>query len=559
MLAVMLFALGAVVGRLFVVQLSDSRTLAALGQEQRLKLSELPAVRGQIIDRNGTPLAMSLEAVDVYANPELVTHPVIEAHQIAQVLGMDPRSVRDALGLDGTFVYLDRQVDKEVADTLAALQLPGIGFLPVAKRYYPAGSVASQLLGFVNVDGEGITGLELAYDDLLAGTPGERLAEMAARGGVEIAGGSATVSEPIPGSNLVLTIDRQIQFAAQRALRDAILANRAKGGSVIVMHPTTGDIYAMASFPWFDPNRFAEYSSDRYANRAVTDTWEPGSVNKVITVAAALETGAVSPTERIRVPWVRTVGGFQIHDSHPHPVEFMTLGDIIAHSSNIGSSLVADRVGNSALADFFESFGYGRPTGVGFPGEAAGLMPEGDDWKDVTRATISFGAGVAVTPLQMASVYATVANGGVWVEPRLVVSTIDPAGQRLDLGPGASKTVLEPSTADLLTRMLAYVVEDGTGVNAQIAGYQVAGKTGTTKKLDSNGNYTDRYVASFVGFLPASEPEVVIAVVLDEPRTIYGGVAAAPVFQDVARFAIQRLGIEPAPTVKLPPHLLATS
>lgn len=559
MLAAMLFALGAVVSRLVVVQLGDSRALSALGYEQRLKPQELRAARGQIIDRNGTPLAMTLEAVDVYANPELVTHPVSVATAIAPVLDLPPRDVRDLLRRDGTFVYVERQVDREVADALDTLDLPGIGFLPVEKRYYPAGSVAAQLLGFVNVDGVGVTGLELAYDDMLAGTPGERLAEMAAQGGVEIGGGVATVREPIPGSDLVLTIDRQIQFAAQRALRDAIREHRAKGGSVIVMDPTTGDIYAMASFPWFDPNRFSEFPADRYANRAVTDTWEPGSVNKVITAAAALETGAVAPTERFRVPAVRIVGGFTIHDSHPHPVESMTIGDIIAHSSNIGSSLVADRVGNTSLAHYFDSFGLGRPTGVGFPGEAAGLMPPGDDWKDITRATVSFGAGVAVTPLQMASVYATVANGGEWVQPRLVSSTIDPDGRRVDVDPVNPQQVVRPSTADLLTRMLAYVVEDGTGINAQIAGYQVAGKTGTAKKLDDDGNYTDRYVASFVGFLPASEPRVVIAAILDEPRTIYGGVAAAPVFQDVARYTIQRLGIEPAPPVRLPPHLLATT
>jgi cell division protein FtsI (penicillin-binding protein 3) len=312
----------------------------------------------------------------------------------------------------------------------------------------------------------------------------------------------------------------------------------------------------MASAPWFDPNHFAEYPAERWSNRAVADTWEPGSVNKVITAAAALETEAVTPTEEFRVPATREIDGYTIHDSHPHAVETMTLGDIIAESSNIGSSLVADRVGSDAMAGAFARFGFGEPTGVGFPGEAAGLMPPPGEWSDLTRATVSYGAGVAVTPMQMASVYATVANGGVWVQPRLVRGIVDTDGTVREADPSATRRVIRHETADLLTRMLAYVVQDGTGENAQIPGYQVAGKTGTAKKLDEAGRYTNRYVASFIGFLPASRPRVVVAAIVDEPRTIYGGVAAAPLFQEVARYAIQRLGIEPAPPVTLPPHVL---
>jgi cell division protein FtsI (penicillin-binding protein 3) len=556
LLGVFMLALGGVIGRLSVLQVRESVAYAAMGQEQRMRVFELDALRGRILDRAGTPLAMSLEARDVYADPTQVTDPAGEASRVAGVLGLEVRAVRRALSqTDTTFVFLARQVDREVADRLTALNLPGIGTLPVQKRYYPAGGLASQVLGFVGVDGAGLNGLELRYESVLAGRRGERTVEVSAQG-QEIVGGDDALTEPVPGSDLVLTTDRQIQFQAQRALQQAVRENGAKGGTIVVMDPVTGDIYAMASAPWFDPNRFGDYPSANWANRAVTDTWEPGSVNKVITAAAALETGAVSPTEEFSVPDTREVDGVTIHDAHEHALETMTLGDIIAESSNIGSSLVADRVGSASMAETFSRFGFGEPTGVGFPGEAAGLMPPEGEWSDLTRATVSFGTGVAVTPLQMLSVYATVANGGVWVQPRLVRATVDPGGEVHEMEPSPTRRVVQAETADVLTRMLAYVVQDGTGENAQIPGYQVAGKTGTAKKLDDTGHYTNRYVASFIGFLPASRPRIVVAAILDEPRTIYGGVAAAPLFQEVARYAIQRLGIEPAPPVRLPPHVL---
>jgi cell division protein FtsI (penicillin-binding protein 3) len=555
MLVVAMLAMAGIVVRLAFLQVRESGAYSLLGSAQRARTEPLPAVRGEILDRDGVPMALTLEARDLYANPTLVTEPRSEAAQIASILDRPHRAIMSALTAPGTFVYVERQVDADVAAQLADLHLPGIGSLPVAKRYYPAGPVAPQVLGFVNIDGVGTTGLERQYDTELAGTPGERTIEVSAQG-QEIGGGKQVVREPQPGSSVVLTIDRDLEFQAQEYLRIAVQQNRAKGGTIIVMDPHTGDIYAMATYPWFDPNSFASFDSSRFVNRAVTDTWEPGSVNKTITAAAALETGSVTPTETFMVPGTRQVEGYTIHDAEPHGVEKMTLGDIIAHSSNVGASLVADRIGNEGMQQTFARFGFGSPTGVGFPGEAAGLMPAPDAWTQLTRATVSFGAGVAVTPLQMASVYATIANGGTWVQPRLVNATIDASGVRHDAPPAPTRRVVRGSTAQMVTRMLAYVVQDGTGDQAQILGYQVAGKTGTAKKLDQTGRYVHRYVASFIGFLPAARPRVVVAVIIDEPKTVYGGVAAAPAFQQVARYAIQRLGIEPAPAVPLPPHAL---
>ena len=553
----MVLALGGIMVRLAVLQVRESGTYETLGVQQRVRTEQLSATRAEILDRNGSPLAITLDARDIYANPTLVTDPAGEAVPLAEALGLQTADVTASLRTTGTtFVYIDRGVSLDVAANVSGLALPGIGILPSEKRYYPSGSIAAQTVGVVNVDGTGITGLEEQYNTSLSGTPGERIVELSATG-QPIAGGVQVDQEPQPGANLELTIDRQMQFQTQRYLREAVAANHAKGGSVIVMDPRTGEIYAMATDPTFDPNAFSTANPSDLVNRAVTDTWEPGSVNKTITAAAALSSGAVRPSDTFRVAGTRTIEGYTIHDAEPHGTETMTLGDIIAHSSNVGISLVADRVGNQRLQQTFRAFGYGEPTGVGFPGEAAGLMPPNNQWSDITRATVSFGAGVAVSPLQMAAVYATIANGGTYVRPSLVRATVGADGVARPVAPSPQHRVLSPTTSRQLTEMLAYAVKDGTGYNAQIAGYQVAGKTGTAKKVDSQGKYIDRYVASFIGFLPASQPRVVIAAILDEPRTVYGGVAAAPLFQHIARYAIQRMGIEPSAPVALPPHRLA--
>lgn len=552
LLGAMVLALVGVVARLVVLQVGDHQALAAQGLRQRVHPTDLPAERGAIVDRTGVPLAITLEARDIYADPRYVTDPIGEAAKVARVLHLRPRDVERRLQTpDATFVYLGRQIDVRVAERLESLGLPGIGFLEVPKRYYPAGQLAPQVLGFVGVDATGLAGLEFEYEHVLAGTPGTRTVELDGDG-LPIASGMEIVQPAIPGRTLVTTLDREVQYLAQEALRRAVKENHAKGGTIVVMDARTGDIYSMASYPWFDPNDFERANRDAVRNRAVTDMFEPGSVNKVVTAAAALETGAVGVREVFEVPWWMHVGGYTVNDSHPHPVEPMTLGDIVAHSSNIGSAMVAERVGSAELASILARFGYGTPTGVGFPGEAGGVVPELLNWTDITRATVSYGQGISMTPLQMAAVYGTVANGGMWVQPRLVRGTLGPDGQ-LDEAPRAeSRRVLSKDTATMLTRMLASVVETGTGGAAQIPGYQVAGKTGTARKL-VDGRYVRRYMASFVGFLPASDPRVVIVVSIDEPRTVYGGVAAAPVFSEIARHVIQRLAIPAAPPVRLPP------
>jgi cell division protein FtsI (penicillin-binding protein 3) len=552
LLGVMMLALAGVGTRLVVLQVGDHRAFAEQGLDQRVHLIDLPAERGAIVDRTGVPLALTLEARDVYADPRYVTDPIGEAATIARILDLRPRKVERLLRTPGaTFVYLGRQIDAEVADRLEALGLPGIGFLDVPKRYYPAGQLAPQVLGFVGVDATGLAGLEFEYGEVLAGTSGRRTVELSADG-LPIASGIEVVEPASPGRTLVTTLDREVQYLAQEALQEAVEENGAKGGTIVVMDARTGDVYAMASYPWFDPNEFEVAEREAIRNRAVTDMFEPGSVNKVVTAAAALETGAVGLREVFQVPWWMKVGGYTVNDSHQHGVQEMTLADIVAQSSNIGSAMVAERVGSADLASVLARFGYGRPTGIGFPGEAGGVVPELLNWTDLTRTTVSYGQGISMTPLQMAAVYATVANGGMWVQPRLVRGTSGSDGRIQEPSSDEPRRVLSEETATMLTRMLASVVSTGTGGAAEIPGYQVAGKTGTARKL-VDGRYVRRYMASFVGFLPASDPRVVIAVSIDEPRTIYGGVAAAPVFSEIARHVIQRLAIPAAPPVRLPP------
>jgi cell division protein FtsI (penicillin-binding protein 3) len=552
LLFVMTLALASVGTRLVVLQVGDHHAFAAQGLDQRVHPIDLPAERGAIVDRTGVPLALTLEARDVYADPRYVTDPIGEAATIARILDLRPRKVERLLRTpDVTFVYLGRQIDARDADRLEARGLPGIGFLDVPKRYYPAGPLAPQVLGFVGVDATGLAGLEFEYEDVLAGTPGRRTVELSADG-LPIASGIEVVEPATPGRTLVTTLDREVQYLAQEALERAVKRNGAKGGTIVVMDARTGDVYAMASYPWFDPNAFEVAERDAFRNRAVTDMFEPGSVNKVVTAAAALETGAVGLREIFQVPWWMKVGGYTVNDSHAHPVQEMTLADIVAQSSNIGSAMVAERVGSADLAAVLARFGYGTPTGIGFPGEAGGVVPDLLDWTDITRATASYGQGISMTPLQMAAVYATVANGGMWVQPRLVRGTSGPEGELEEPPRDDPRRVVSAGTATMLTRMLASVVSTGTGGAAEIPGYQVAGKTGTARKL-VHGRYVRRYMASFVGFLPASDPRVVIVVSIDEPRTIYGGVAAAPVFSEIARHVIQRLAIPAAPPVRLPP------
>ncbi|HEY7661426.1 MAG TPA: penicillin-binding protein 2 [Actinomycetota bacterium] len=557
LLAVMVFAFGAIFVRLAVLQVSQAAELEQRAVDQRLETVTLPAERGQILDRVGRPLALSTPAVDVYADPRYVADPWTTASRLGPILGLGVTELVGELSRDTTFVYLARAVELDVAERIRELGLPGIGFLDTTKRSYPAGPLAPQVLGFVGTDGVGLWGLEQGYEEALAGTPGVRTTEFDPHG-QPIVGGVHVEQAPVPGSSIVTTLDRELQFHVEQALAAAVQTQRARGGIVIVMEPNTGEILAMATAPGFDPNAFDASPPATYRNRALTDAFEPGSTNKVITAAAAVQEGVMPLDERISVRWTMEIGPYTIHDAHPHGTLRMTLGDIIAHSSNIGAVHVANRLGRERMATYLSRFGLGRSTGIGFPGESRGIMLPLANWSDASLATISYGQGIASTPLQMISVFSTIANDGRWVQPRLVRGTVDPAGMFHEAETLPSRRVVSADTARTVTQMLAYAVDYGTGTNAQVAGFQVAGKTGTARipHPDRPGYLPGEYMASFIGYLPAGGPKVVIAAILDRPASVYGGLAAAPLFRQVAGVAITQLGLVPAERVPLPPHAL---
>lgn len=554
----MTFAFATIFVRLAFLQVSgQAAELQERALDQRVRTVALPADRGQILDRDGDSLAISTPAVDVYADPRYVTEPWTTASALSPLLGLEAVDVAQDLSAEATFVYLARQVEPAVADRVRALALPGVGFLDSSKRSYPGGALAPQVVGFVGIDGGGLSGLEFGYEDILAGRAGERTIELDPNGR-PIAGGIDIERSPVAGSSIVTTIDRDLQFQAQTALAEAVAAQRARGGSMIVMDPRTGEVLAMATYPWFDPNAFGDSPAWTYRNRAVTDVFEPGSTNKVITAAAAIQEKAIPLDQQLVVPWTMKVGDYTIHDSHQHPVERLMLGDVIAESSNIGIVQVANRVGSPAMASYLSRFGLGRPTDVGFPGEAGGIMLPLNDWSDTSLATMAYGQGIAATPLQMTSVFATIANGGRWVQPQLVKGALDPEGIFHAAPAPKIRRVISTESAEMLTRMLAYAVEYGTGTYARVSGFQVAGKTGTARiaAKDHVGYLEGQYIASFIGFLPAGNPQVVIAAILDRPVAGSGGLAAAPLFQRVARICVTRLGVIPAERLPLPPHAL---
>jgi cell division protein FtsI (penicillin-binding protein 3) len=455
------------------------------------------------------------------------------------------------------FVYLKRRIspagwDKVRAKAADLGEAEAVGADRDTSRAYPGGSLAAQLLGYTGAGGEGQAGLELQYDSLLRGRAGRLLDERSA--GRPLPGGQRLLEPPVPGSDIVTTIDRSLQYKAERVLAKAVKDAKAKGGSIVVLAPSTGEVLAMANAPGFDPRRRSSYAADelgrRSRNRAMTDLYEPGSTNKVITAAAALEAGVVRPESVLHVPYrLPLCPNKTFRDSHFHQPEDLTFADVVAQSSNVGTIMVANRLGPARLAAAQQAFGYGRPPGVGFPAEQKGLLtgpPE--KWRCSDLGTNAIGQSVAVTVLHMASVYATVANGGTWVQPTLVAKVVDPWGKVRAADPPDTRRVISERTARELTGILGKVVEEGgTGTRAALPGYAIAGKTGTAQIPDKHGYLAGVYVASFIGFVPADRASdgVVIAVVLDH-TSLYGGSAAAPAFKELASFAVARLGLPPS-------------
>jgi cell division protein FtsI (penicillin-binding protein 3) len=571
LLVVMAVVFAALAGKLVYIQGVSADRYTALGRSERVRTVALPGARGSIFDRSGRDLALSIQQTTLWANPHLVTDPRREAQDLSPVLGQTVDELATKLSRGGAgFVYLARKVDDTVAARVKAMNLDGVFALQEPKRFLPDGALAAPLLGTVGTDNTGLSGLEQQYDKLLAGRAGKLIVEQDPRGS-EIPGGLHQYQPAARGDDLVLTIDQSLQYETEQALAAEIVAANAKGGMAMLMDSQTGEVLAAANLVRPDPNPAAPGVPAAPAAAAgqaapptepvpapsastFTQVYEPGSVDKLITISAALEAGVIKPSDRFSVPDTLPVGDGVFHDAESHPVENWSVTDILANSSNIGTIMIAQKLGKDRIDQYLKGFGFGHTTGIAFPGESAGLLLDPRKWSATSIATVPIGQGVAVTAVQMLAAYNTIANGGVYVAPKLIAATVDAHGHQHPTPTSARHVVVSPQVARDMTTMLGEVVRVGTGTQAAIAdGYTVAGKTGTARKpLAAARGYMDGvYVSSFAGFVPAERPALTGVVILDETPQ-FGGAVAAPVFATIARYGLREFRIPPPPAVAPP-------
>ncbi|MFG2086117.1 MULTISPECIES: penicillin-binding transpeptidase domain-containing protein [unclassified Spirillospora] len=551
-LLVVAFVLSLFAGRLVQLQTIESGKYTEQAMRQRLQEITLPAIRGDITDAQGHPLAMTVEARAVYADPSLIEpakrQPVVNA--LAPTLGLNPATLMKKISKPDTrFVYLAHGVRPDQARLITSWDLLGIGTLPEYRREYPNDSLAASVIGFVNDTGKGAAGLESSMNDVLAGRAGWQRVEISPEG-QHIPMGKDQKRPSVPGRGVRLTLERDLQFKAQEAIEKQVRASNAKSGSVIVMDPRTGELLAMASAPGFDPNDYAESDKRLWGSPLVQEAFEPGSTGKVVTAAAVMEKGGVTPQTPYTVPDKIKKYDAVFRDSHPHPPERLTFAGVLAKSSNVGTIMASESITRQQLYTTLRDFGFGEKTGLPLPGETPGLLKPPGQWSGTDRYPIAFGQTVSVNAVQMASVYATVANGGVRVRPTLVAGTVG-EDDRFTPSPAPERErVISEKTARQISDMLEGVTTDeGTAPKAQVNGYRVAGKTGTAEIVNPRCGCYDGggYTASFAGFAPADDPQLVVQVVLQDPKrgSHYGGDAAAPVFKDVMGFALQSEKIPP--------------
>jgi cell division protein FtsI (penicillin-binding protein 3) len=535
---------GVVAFRLVWVQVVAAPAYADKAKAQRMRDIEIAPRRGTIYDREGEPLAVSVEAKTIYAAPNAVKDKTGTAAALASVLGGDPSVYQAKLERKGWFVYIARKVDLDQAKALEKLKLEGIGFIDDSRRLYPSGELACQVLGFVGVEDKGLAGIERQYQDYLGGKPGVLLGERDPYGR-PIPGGIQKSIQPVDGHDVVLTIDKDIQYHAQMELAQAVKDWGAKSGSVVVMNPKNGEVYAIASVPGFNPNDYGKAAPGAIRAKALVDSYEPGSTIKSLTAAAVIERGLFTPQTVLELPPTLKVGGRTIHESHARGTVHWSVTDIVTNSSNIGAVKLGMKLGKDGLYDYFRRFGLTEKTGIDFPGEAKGWLPPTSQWSASSIANIPFGQGVSVTPLQLARAIGAIANGGELVSPHLLLEV---PGDKAAAHTWPKRRAIEASTAKTTNAILRAVVTEGTGTGAAVPGYSVAGKTGTAQKAvaGAKGYAAGKYIGSFIGYLPAEDPQVLICVTIDEPsNAIYGGTVAAPTFRRIAEFSMAHLKIPP--------------
>ncbi len=550
-LCVVLTLLIVIGGRLVQLQGLDGTKYATAAEQQRLTTIDLPAARGQILDRDGNPLAYSVQARAVFADPGMIEAPSRTALALAPLLGTTADEILALLSAGGRFVYLDRGLDPAVAQSVMDLQLPGIGSLAEQRREYPGATTAAQVVGFVNQDVEGLAGIEQQFDDVLTGTPGELVYEQG-RFGVPIPAATQSETAAVPGSSVQLSLDQDLQFVLERAIATANAEPGVSTVQAVVLDTRTGQVLAMGGSPGYDAARPGDVNGDLLGNPTVSNVIEPGSVNKLVTFAGSLEEGLITPDSELTVPDHLAVSDIVINDAWGHdPIDFTATG-VLAKSSNVGTVLIAQKLGNDRLEDYLRRFGLGAPTGIELPAESGGILVPNEEWSGSQAGTIPFGQGISMTVLQMASMYQAVANDGVLVAPRIVERVIGPDGTAVAQPRPDSRRVVSSDTAAELRYMLEAVTsEEGTGPRARIEGYRVAGKTGTAQRPNPECSCYDGggYWATFAGFAPADDPRYVIAVSVEQPTgDSHGGAIAAPVFTSIMSYALQEYGVTPSGT-----------
>lgn len=546
---------GLLSGRLVKLQYVDHQYYLQRADAQHLGEAELPALRGEIRDRNNVVLATSIARWSVAVNPELLQKDgkVDEAvEMLSESLGADPETVRSVAERAGTFGWISRKVNDDVAKSVREAGIKGVFLLKEptpGRRYYPKGRLASHLLGTTGVDDQGLDGLEGSYEHQLSGTPGILRAFMDRDGWATLEHPTALIKPAEPGNNVILTIDETIQYVAERELAKQVKEYNAAGGIVMVMDARNGEVLAMAINPDFPAKDYAEVDPALRRNRSVTDPYEPGSTFKVFCAAAALNSG-VRPEDQFVSGGSMVVDGWPIHNANDglYAGAMETLKDIIAYSFNVGTANVAFAIGKDTLYKHLIAFGFGSETGIDLVGESGGILSNAKDWARINTATISFGQGVAVTPIQLCSAMQAVANGGVRVKPRVVKAITDHEGNVVErFEPEVINQPISAKASKELLSILENVCENGTGKRARIPGYRVGGKTGTAQMVENGVYSSGNYIASFLGVAPIDDPRIVVLVKIEKPHPYWGGLVAGPVFKAVAEPALWKLGVKPDP------------
>jgi len=550
--------------RLVVIQGVQARGLSQQALEQRLVTKEVSTPRADIVDRNGVVLATTVDRYNIGVNQRALATwkrtengsvtaegPLDAATILAPILGLDASELAASLVGDSTWVYIAKDITPDTWELVDAEHITGVQPEPVSERIYPNGAIAGNVIGFMGgtSDGPGTTGLsglELSYNKLLTGTPGSITFESGGNGTL-IPTGVHEETAPVPGKTLMTTFDRDIQYYGQERVAKALRETGASRATVVISDVHTGEIYALVDSNSVDPNDPGASDAKNRGSHAVSTVFEPGSTAKTITMAAAIEEGLVTPTSHVKAPFAYTTSNGQtFHDSHEHGVEKLTVAGVLAESSNTGTVQIGEKLTAKQRYQYLTAFGFGSKTGVGLPGESSGILKNYKDWDGRSKYAVLFGQALSVTAIQTAQVYQTIANDGVQVQPTIVKGFLDADGTFTPRPVEEPKRVVSSKTAHQVLTMLESVTDEGTGGLARIDGYRVAGKTGTAQATCTNGAF-ECVVSSFVGIAPADDPRIVVTVILYDPRTsIYGGEVAAPIFKDVATFALQELRVPPS-------------